>query len=236
MISGSAVYEIAAVLLAVAAVVLSGWLRRIPSSHRHYCYPVVAVVGISAVTTALTAAGVLSVPGSQLTVPNIVDDFVAYTVLWTLTVAIAGASRRTLAVAAAIPAVQVIAFNGGTIVGGAIGLVGFGVLVIGQLLLAYLLLGPVWRRAADLPDDQRLLHWKSRNLLLFLIGMLIAYSLLAVADVFDPFVLTVISEYMGLLIRVGFAGFLFANVDAIAVDRTGFADVASESAGAQRAG
>ncbi|GGN91070.1 MULTISPECIES: bacteriorhodopsin [Haloarcula] len=229
MISQSAVYGVSVAVTAVAFLVFLGWLSRIPSSHRRYCYPVVAVVGFSTVMSALMAAGLFSLGGTQLTVPGILDDFVAYTVLWVVAVALAGESRRMLAVAAAIPAIQVIGFNGGAIVGGVVGLAGFAAVVLGHVLMAYLLLGPIWRRAADVPDRQRLLHWKARNLLLFLIGMLVVSSLLSVAGVFDSFVIAVIGEYMGLLIRIGFAGFFFANVEAIAVDRDDPARLGSPS-------
>ncbi|WP_135303683.1 bacteriorhodopsin [Haloarcula amylovorans] len=230
MISNAGIYGVAAAASAVAFLVFLGWLSRVPASRRRYCYPVVAVVGFSAAMSALTSMGVAPVAGTQLTVPNILDDFVAYTVLWTVAVALANESRRMLAVAAVVPAVQVLAFNVAAIVGGVVGLVGLTVVVLGHGLIAYLLLGPIWRRAVAVPDRQRLLHWKSRNLLLFLIGMLIVYALLSVAAVFDSFVVTVLRVYIGLLIRVGFAGFLFANVGAIAVDRTELAGPAPLSA------
>ncbi|SFR89019.1 Bacteriorhodopsin [Halomicrobium zhouii] len=232
MISASLVYAATAAVYALTLVGLLAWLPRIGESRRRYCYPVVAVVGIATVTTALSAlgVGVLTVNGSELDVPSVADDLISYAVLWVVAGLLVDESRRTLALLAVIPAVQVVAFNVASVGGGAIGLVCLAAVVVGHVVIAYLLLGPVWKRARDVPEAQRLLHWKARNLLLFLIGMLIAFALLSVGGAFDELGIAVLAEYVGLLIRVGFAGFLFANVDAIAVD--GFGDGAGDGSAA----
>ncbi|WP_135365984.1 bacteriorhodopsin [Halosimplex halophilum] len=223
MIELSTVYAVAAAVYALAAVGLVAWLTRIPERRRTYCYPAVAAVGVSAVTTALSlvGVGVVAVGGGSLDLPSVLDDLIAYPLLWGVAALLANESRRTVGVFVAVPVVQVVAFNAASVLGGVVGLVGIATVVAGHLLLAYLLFGPVWERAGRLPDRQRLLHWKARNLLLFLIGMLIAYAVLGVAGVFDTYVSGVLGEYVGALIRVGFAGFLFANVDAIDVDDAG---------------
>ncbi|QLH79636.1 bacteriorhodopsin [Halosimplex rubrum] len=222
MIESSVVFWASAAVQAVALVVLLGWLREISASRRQYCYPVLVVLGVSLVATVLIALGVgTDIGGTSLDAPGIADDLIAYSVLWGITALLAGESRRMVGVFVVVPVVQVVAFNGGVILGGTAGIVGLFVMIVGQVLFAYLLLGRVWERAQRLPDRQRLLHWKARNLLLFLIGMLIAFTLLSVAQVFDEFVVSTVGAYMDLLIRVGFAGFLFANVDAIEVDDAG---------------
>jgi len=225
------VYAVSVAVNGAALACLLAWLGRIPNARRQYCYPVVAVVGLSTATTALTAAGIgaVTVGDGTLDLVSLVDDLVGYSVLWVITGVLAGESRRTLAVLAAVPAVQVVSFNVAATLGGPLALVGLLVTVGGHLLIAYLLFGPVWERAQRLPDDQRLLHWKARNLLVFLIGMLIVFALIAVAGLFDQFVSAVIGEYMSLLIRAGFAGFLFANVDAIALDGPGPAQASGDA-------
>ncbi|WP_436928645.1 rhodopsin [Halosimplex halobium] len=217
MIELSTVYAVAAAGYALAALGLVAWLRRLPRDRRTYCYPAVAAVGVSAVTTALSLAGVgvVALGGASLDIPSVLDDLIAYPLLWAVAALLADESRRTVGVFVAVPAVQVVAFNVASVVGGAVGIVGILVVIGGHVLLAYLLFGPVWERARRLPDRRRLLHWKARNLLLFLIGMLIVFALLGVAGVFDTYVSGVLGEYVGALIRVGFAGFLFANVDAV---------------------
>ncbi|WP_459194542.1 G protein-coupled receptor family protein [Halosimplex sp. J119] len=222
MTESSVVFWVSAAVQALTLVVLLGWLRGIAASRRRYCYPVLFVLGVSLVATVLIALGIgTDVAGTTLDAPGIADDLIAYSVLWGVTALLAGESRRMVGVFVVVPVIQVVTFNGGVIVGGVAGIAGLLVMVAGHVLFAYLMLGQVWERAQRVPDRQRLLHWKARNLLLFLIGMLIAFSLLGVAQVFDEFVLSTISAYMDLLIRAGFAGFLFANVDAIAVDDTG---------------
>ena len=123
--------------------------------------------------------------------------------------------RRTLAIVGGVAAIQVVAFNVASVLGGLVGLLGLVVVVGGYGLLLSLFLGRIQTHATDVHDEQYLLHWKARNLLLFLIGMLIAFALLTVTPLFDAFVTTVLSEYVGVLIRIGFAGFLFANSDAV---------------------
>lgn len=140
------------------------------------------------------------------------DDLVSYSVLWVVAAALVTESRRTLAVVAAVPAVQVVSFNVASVTGG---LVGLGVVVGGYGVVAYLFFGPIWDRVGEVAEERRLLHWKARNPLLFLTGMLIVFALLTVAGTFDPFVSAVLAEYLGALLRVGFAGFLFANHDAL---------------------
>ncbi|MFC7140193.1 bacteriorhodopsin [Halosimplex aquaticum] len=240
MIDLPTVSAVAAACYALATVGLIAWLRRVPESKRLFCYPVVAAVGISAVTTALSLAGVgvLTVNGTALDVPSVLDDLIAYPLLWAVAALLANESRKMVGVFALVPAVQVVAFNGASVVGGVVGLVGIASVVGGHVYLTYLLFGPVWERARRLPDRQRLLHWKARNLLLFLIGMLIVFAVLGVAGVFDAYVSGVIGEYLGALIRVGFAGFLFANVDAIAAEGTagGLLDAVNAESNRDRAG
>jgi len=220
MISLAAVQWAGAATFAVTFAVLLVWLRRIPESKRRYCYPVVAIVGMSVVTTALSAAGIGTIAGTTVDYPGAFDDLVTYSVLWAIAAVLAGESRRMVAVFAAIPAVQVLSFNTAAAVGGLAGLVGLFLVVAGHGVLAYLLFGPVWERVQHVPDQQRLLHWKARNLLLFMIGMLIVFALLSVANVFDEFVSGALGLYVDGLIRIGFAGFLFANVDGVSLDDT----------------
>lgn len=81
---------------------------------------------------------------------------------------------------------------------------------------ASLFLGPIWRDARALPARQRLLHWKARNLMLFQVSTPVVYAFLQLGGAFTAFASTVTGEYVGLLIRVGMAGFLLANVGAMA--------------------
>lgn len=221
MISQSAIHWMTVAVYAVAVAVLVGWLRRFDPQRRRYCYPVVAVVGFAAVMTALAAVGAnaIAVGGTQFNVTALVDDLVAYTVLWAVAARLADVSRRTFALVVALPVLQRLAFAVATLAGGVAGLVAVLFVIGGHVALAYLFFGRIWEAAAAVPDEQRLLHWKARNLLLFLIGMLIVYAVLSLGSVFDAFVTSVINQYMNVLIRVGFAGFLFANVDAIALER-----------------
>ncbi|WP_424002308.1 rhodopsin [Haloarcula salina] len=219
MFSPSAVYGTSAVVYALALVVLVTRLRGMANERRRYCYPVVAVLVVSMLCSVLVTAGIGQIPvnGAEVDVPGLIDDLITYPVLWGVAVMLAGVSRRTLAALAAIPVTQVLAFQVASVIGGLVGLVGLLVVVGGHGVIAYLLLGPIWADARDVPAKQRLLHWKSRNLLLFLVGMLIAFAVLSLFGLFDSFVVVALGQYVDVLIRVGVASFLFANVESIAV-------------------
>ncbi|WP_246983321.1 hypothetical protein [Halorientalis marina] len=88
-------------------------------------------------------------------------------------------------------------------------------LAIGLVLLFKLLRGRIADRAAAMPDEQRLLHWKAWKLLWFLIAMLIVFALLSLVGIYDISVLAVLNAYLSILIRVAFALFLVANVGAV---------------------
>ena len=220
MISESLVHSAAAVAYGVTLVVLLAWLRRVPGRARRYCHLVVGVVAVGFATSLLAAAGVGAVTanGRELLLPSFVSDLVAYSLLWAVTAMLAGVSRRTLAVVSGLPFLQVVAFQFGASAGGLVGLASTAFVIGGHFVLAYLFLNLVWQGAQDLPDERRLLHWKARNLLLFLIGMLIVFAFLSLAGAFTTFGTHVLNQYISVLIRVGFAGFLFANVDALDAD------------------
>lgn len=220
MISESLLHAASAGAYAVTLVVLLAWLPRLPNHVRRYCYAMVAIVGLGGVTSALAAAGVgtVTVDGRAVVLPTVVSDLGAYSLLWGVTGILGGVSRRRLAVVAGLPMIQVLAFQFGASAGGLLGLGSSAVVIGGHLVLAYLFVGPIWNEAQDLPDERRLLHWKSRNLLLFLIGMLIAFAFLSLTGVFSTFGSALINQYISVLIRVGFAGFLFANVGALAAE------------------
>jgi hypothetical protein len=217
MIEPATVNGVAVGVYTVALVILLVWLRRLPADRRGLCTPVVFVVGVTAVTTALVAAGVgtITVGSGEVVVPSLIADLVAYSVLYGVMARLADVDGRELTVLVATPVAQRLGFEVATITDGLVALLGLAVLVGGYVGLVAYLLGPIWRRAQAVPEQRRLLHWKARNLLLFIVGMLIAFVILALFGVFDEFVTLAIQQYMAVLLRVGFAGFLLANLDAV---------------------
>lgn len=215
MISDSIVYAVSGCVYAVTLVALLARLRRISDRLYRYCYPVLFVVGLGAVTHLLVAGGGGTVSLGDRTVNflTLTNDALAYPILWGLTALVAGVSRRMLAIVVGVPFVQVLAFQLGATAGGLLGLVSSVAVIAGQFVLLYLFWKPIWRTAQDLGDQRRLLFWKSRNLLWFLITMLVVYAFIALTGLFTSFGIRSIGVYISLLIRVGFAGFLFVNVD-----------------------
>lgn len=210
-------------MYAATVVVLLAWLRGVADHLRRYCHVVILVVGVAAATSFLAAAGIgnVTVGGRAVFLPTVVSDALAYSALWVLTATLADVPRRTLALVAGLPVVQVLAFQFGASAGGLVGLASTLLVIGGHVAFLYLFWGPIWRSTASLDDDRRLLFWKSRNLLWFLIGMLIVFAFLSLAGAFTAFGTNVINHYISVLIRVGFAGFLFVNVDALDADGSG---------------
>jgi len=202
---------------AVALVVLLLWLRRVPVDRRTLCYPIVLIVGTSAVAVGLNTVGVglVTINGYEVTFPTFLNDLFSYALLYLVMARIGGIEGRALALVVATPVAQRVAFEFGVVFGGLFGLGALGFVIVAHLAIAAYLLGPIWRSIQSMPEQRRLLHWKARNLVLFLMGMLIVYALISVGGIFDTVTSDIINQYMGILIRVGFAGFLFTNLDAV---------------------
>jgi hypothetical protein len=217
MISESVVHAATAAVYAVAAVVCVWSLRQADEANRRYLRLATVPVVVGIVSSALLGLGVGSVvvDGYELTIPAILSDTVAYPVLWAVTAMLADVEDRLVAFAAVVPFVQVLAFWASPVYGGLVALASVAVVVGSHVLLAVVFRGRIWAASSSVAEERRLLHWKARNLLLFLIGMLIAFAFLSVAGAFDDFGTLVIDQYISVLIRIGFVGFLFANVDAL---------------------
>jgi hypothetical protein len=217
MISGTMVYAAATAVYALTLVVCLRQLRRVPTAHRRVYQLATVVVAVGGVASAVAAAdiGVVSINGYDTTIPSTVSDLVAYPSLWAITAILADVDRKTLLVVASVPFVQVLAFQLSAVTGGVMALAGSLVVIGGHVWLAVYLRNTVWAATSGLDDERRLLHWKARNLLLFLVGMLIVFAFLSLAGAFSDFGTTTLNVYVSLLIRVGFAGFLFANLGAL---------------------
>lgn len=197
---------------AVAVVALLVWLRAIPTELRQYCYPLLGLVFLAAVTNTASgfAVGALSVGEGTLDVPNLLDGAVAYGTLFGFAAYLAGVSRRKLAVAIALPVSMNVAFQGTALASGVVALVGALVVVGGFFVLCWLYAVPFTRTVGTRRGDRQRLYRKFRNLLLFLIAVLIVTAFTTL-DVFDADVSAILVAYIDFLLRVGFAGFLFAN-------------------------
>lgn len=221
MISPTVIYAIAA---AVYLVTLGAFLLRrgqIPTTFRRSYRLVVLVLVTGLLTSLMLTADLGVVPLTEATgLPGFLNDSIAYPLLWYVAARLGGASRRLTAVVTIFPFVQVLAFQFGASAGGVVGLLSSLFVIGGHGFLAYLFWGPVWRGAQSLPDERRLLHWKTRNLLLFLIGMLIVFAFLSLVGAFTEWASLVLNQYVSVLIRVGVAGFLLVNLGALSEEES----------------
>lgn len=217
MIDEHGIYAISAVIYAIAAAAYFGLTRRQPQHLRRYCYLLVGVVVAAAILSAIFAVGIgtVAVAGGEVIVPQMIDGLIAYPLLFGFAVFTAGSSRSVVALIAGVSIAQRLAYEVGALTDGLLGLAMLLVVVGGYFVHVYLLFGPVWRTASRQSPRRRLLFWKFRNLLLFLIGMLIVAALLSLTPLLDPFTGSVAVQYVDVLLRVGFAGFLIGNISAL---------------------
>lgn len=214
------IYLVAAGASGLICVGLLAWVKRNAAGSRGILGFVAGVMGLAAVVYLLTAYGIgtLQIGDASVLLPLLVNDLVAYPAFFVIAGLLAGASRAQLLALGGVSVAQRLAFEVASVgfFDGALALLGPAVVVVGWFVHVYLFLGPVWAAAADVPARRRLVHWKCRNLLLFLVGMLIVFGVLILAGVMDFFVVSLTNAYISFLVRAGLAGFVFANAGAIA--------------------
>lgn len=198
---------------AVSMVALLVWIRRFPTHLRRYCYPLLGLVVLAAVTQTLSGLtiGVFGAGSGEIDIPNVIDGAVAYGVLFGFAAYLANVSSRKLVIAAAVPAGMNFAFQVAAIADGVVALVGALVVILGYPVLCWLYFRPFVQTVQQKSAGRQRLYRKFRNLLLFLIGALIVTAFTTL-DLFDPEISSILVSYIDFLLRVGFAGFLFANV------------------------
>jgi len=229
MIEPATVRYVSAVLYVGWVAVLLGAVRLKRPAARRYCYPFVAVVAVGAASVGLRGAGIGAVPvgTGELVVPQLVGDYAAYPLLFGFAAFVAGAGRRYVAFVVGTIAVMRAAYEVANVFAGAVGLAGTATILVGYALLAWLYFGPVAAAASRRPPKRALFYRKTRNLVLFIFGVLISWAMLQLFGVLDAFTQAVTLEYIDFLLRVGFAAFVIANAETLVEEGTdrGDADV-----------
>ena len=220
MIEPSTVRFASAGVYAVSAVVLFALARRKPAALRRYCYPFVAVVAAAGVGIAAWGAGIgtFSVANGTLEAGQLLSDYVAYPFLFGFAAFVSGAGRRYVGGVVALIVAMRLGYDIAAVFDGALAAAGTASILVGYVALVGLYFGPIASAAARQPPARELFYKKTRNLVLFAFGVLIAWAMLQIAGLFDQFTAAVTLEYLDLLLRVGFAGFVFANVETLAAD------------------
>ena len=220
MIEPSTVRFVSAGIYAVSAVVLLAMARRKPAALRRYCYPFVGVVVAGGVGVGLWGAGIgtFEVATGTLEGGQLLTDYVAYPFLFGFAAFVSGAVRRYVGGVVALVVVMRLGYDVAEVFGGPLALAGTGAILVGYLVLLGLFFGPLASAAAAQPPARELFYKKTRNLALFAFGVLIAWAMIQIAGLLDQFTGTVTLEYLDLLLRVGFAGFVFSNVETLATE------------------
>ena len=208
-------------LLSTIALIL--WLRKIPSEYHRLCSLVLLTVVLSGLTTLSNTLGVgmITVGGTESSLPSLVNGLFTATVLLAMGAMIADVSWSLFAAVVGVTVLRRAGFTLSYFTDGMLALAGTLTVVVCYIALVYLFLGPVWKRAQSLSPKQRLLHWKVRNLLLFLNGMFIVFITILITGVLDDVIASLLSQYIYVLLRVGFAAFLFVNIEAIDLSMLG---------------
>ncbi|MFC7073265.1 bacteriorhodopsin [Halovenus rubra] len=202
-----------AVAYAVSSAVLFAWVRRVPVQLREYCYPLLGLVVLAAVTHTLSGltVGVIDLGSAEFDVFNVIDGSIAYGVLFGAAALLADVTRRQLWVAVALPATMNVAFQGAAVTDGILALVGALIVIFGYPVLCWLYFRSFVETVRQTSRARQRLYRKFRNLLLFLIGFLILIAFTSL-DFFVSDISDTLIAYVDFLLRVGFAGFLFANI------------------------
>lgn len=222
MITEPEIQSAMAVIYGITAIISFTIARRAEKSVRVYAYVVVGVVLVSAVGAALSSLGVGDIPAQfadegVTSAPSFVDDSIAYAVLFGLTTFLAGASEKMIGLVAGLSFSSRLAVEMGTQFGSAVVLIGISVSILTYLVRVYLLWGPVWRASESVPDRRQLLFRKSRNLLMLLMGANIFALPLIAFGLLDTFGQLLVLNYIDLLMRIGFAGFLLSNIGVLGI-------------------
>ena len=220
MIEPSTVRFASAGIYAVSAVVLLALARRKPVDLRRYCYPFVAVVALAGVGVASWGAGIgtFTVGSGTLEAGQLLTDYVAYPFLFGFAAFVAGAGRRYVGGIVAVTVAMRLGYDFAEVFAGPLGTAGTLAILVGYATLLGLFFGPLASAAARQPPARELFFKKTRNLALFAFGVLIGWAMFQIAGLFDQFTAAVTLEYLDLLLRVGFAGFVFANVETLAAE------------------
>ncbi|GAA0547837.1 hypothetical protein ABNG02_06650 [Halorubrum ejinorense] len=220
MIEPSVVRFTSAGIYAVSAVVLLALASRKPASLRRYCYPFVAVVALAGLGVGLWGAGIgaFSVANGTLEGGQLIIDYTGYPFLFGFAAFVAGASRRYVGGVVAITVAMRLGYDFAAVFEGPLALAGTGSILVGYVVLLALFFGPLATAAARQSPARELFYKKTRNLALFAFGVLIAWAMFQIAGLLDTFTGTVTLEYLDILLRVGFAGFVFANVETLAAE------------------
>lgn len=184
---------------------------------------VTAVTGVSAAGAVLTIAGLGEFqifPGYALDAPQLVDDVVAYGLLFVVTTALAGTSTRYVGLVSGLSVFSRLAIEVGVALAAllqapVIALFSLVISVLTYVLRVYLLWGPVARDAAAVRDDREVLFQKCRNILMTVMGLNIVSVLFISAGLITVTGQLYTATYFNLLLRVGFVAFIVANVDTL---------------------
>lgn len=206
-----------AVLYLLFALVLALSLDRFPDQARWYGVAFIGLLVIAGILQGISALGegAIEIGAGTLDVPDVVDGAIAYGLLFGVAAHIGGVRGQKLGIAVALPVVMNLSFQLQGIVEGAVGLAGVGFVLIGYPILVWLFFRTFMPAVRQQSTHQQRLYRKFRNLLLFLIGMLILAAVTTL-DVLNEDVAGFVVSYVDFLLRVGFAAFLVMNASVLA--------------------
>lgn len=201
-------------LYTLTAIGLFGLLRRVPEQLRRYSGLLIAVVVVSGLDLFAQWAGVgsVAVGSGEIQLTSTVSQTIQYVVLYSGVAALAGASRRVTTVLVVVALFPAYVTQFLPVVG--LGAVAALLVIAAAFLLPlpivlYLFFRPIWRAATQRPPQRRLLHWKVRNLILFVYTMVIVYiGLVTFGLLTDPVLTSLLLQYAGFVFSGGIPAFL----------------------------
>lgn len=206
----------------LAFIIAVGLYARTPEQLRSYAAIAVLVAGFTPLVIVLQEFGVgtVTVGNGNLDILGLVQSVLSTVVIYGLVLASARVSPRIGAVTVALALIPTLGGEIFSVVGqgadGTLATVAFALFLSSFFIpfpaLLYLFFVPIRRSTSNVAPEQRLLHWKARNILLFAYGMLLAYTPLAVVGLIaDPVLDVFIRQYSVFFLYSGVVLYLLYN-------------------------
>lgn len=202
-----------AAVYGVSGLAMAGASLRVQPNLQRYCGLFTAVVLLNSLNLVFRRLelGIIATTQGELFIITVLTQVIAYTVLYGAVMRLGGASRLLTAGVIGISLLPTMLIQVGAVIetGQWFVVVSLASFVLPFPILAYLFLRPIWRTALNQPPTRRLLHWKARNLILFVYVMLLVYIGLVISGlVSDPVVDTILFQYVSIVFNLGLPGFL----------------------------
>lgn len=186
-------------------------LRSVDTSIRRYLVAFVCALAVSGLSLIGQAIGFGSVQlgSGSVNLFSTIANVVSFAVVYGGIAALGGASRRLCGVVVAVAVTPLIALTVAPLLQGGAVLVVLGAFFLPYPVMLYAYFRPVWRQALRKSAGQRLLYWKTRNVVAYVYGVFLLYLVLSIVGLIPEGGLsTALLQYTSMFSSIGVTLFL----------------------------